>query len=148
MPRPRTALAFAIVAGALVLLTLAAWGLDLRARKAAGPYHVTVEKSGREVASYSIEELRALGMRKVVMDGKLEEGPPLLAVLADAGVAEFTSVTVTGPGVRDSGTITLARRDIDEDVLLDFALRGTTKLCGPEIEYSARVRDVERVIVE
>jgi hypothetical protein len=42
---------------------------------------------------------------------------------------------------------TFNRDEIDEDVLLDFALRGTTKLCGPDIPWERRVRDVERIVV-
>jgi hypothetical protein len=62
-------------------------------------------------------------------------------------VTDFDSVTVTGLGVRDDGRIVLSRAQVDQDVVLDVAERGTTKLCGPNIAYEDRVRDVERIEV-
>jgi hypothetical protein len=81
------------------------------------------------------------------MQGQLQEGPALLEVLRQAGVEEFDSVVVRGMALRDAGVIELGRDEVDEDVLLDFAIRGTVKLCGPQIGWADRVRDVEEIEV-
>ncbi len=108
---------------------------------------VAVTEGSRVLKTLSNDGLRALGVRTVVMQGKPETGPTLLSVLSAAGVNDFTSVTIVGLGVRDSGRLTLGRADIDRDVLIDLANRGTTKVCGPTIPYDARVRDVVRIEV-
>ena len=74
-------------------------------------------------------------LRRVEMQGKYEEGPPLLAVLEAAGVDDFGSVVIMGAGVRDSGRLKLQREQIDDDVLLDIANRGTCKIAGPDIAW-------------
>ena len=48
-----------------------------------------------------------------------------------------------GLGARDSGKLELDRSAVDQDVLLDVANRGTAKVCGPNIPYDERVRDVD-----
>ena len=86
-------------------------------------------------------------MKTVKMQGQDETGPTLLSVLHAAGIDSFASVTVVGLGARDSGTLELRRAQVDEDVLLDIAKRGTVKVCGPDISWSARVRDVTELSV-
>jgi hypothetical protein len=132
---------------ALVAVVAFFWFQDMRARGAAGEYTVTVVRAGEQIGRYNLEQMRALGTRRVWMEGKLEEGPTLLGVLRASGVTSFESVTVRGMGLRDSGVIELARSQIDDDVLLDIAVRGTTKLCGPNIAWADRVRDVELIEV-
>ena len=41
---------------------------------------------------------------------------------------DFSTVTVRGMGIRDSGVIQLSREDVRPNVVLDFAQRGTVKI--------------------
>jgi hypothetical protein len=113
----------------------------------ADAYRVQVTRDGRSLASYTLDELEAMPQRSVRMQDKAEKGPSLLTVLERAGVAEFASVAISGEGVRDDGQIELARDLVDDDVLLDIAGRGTTKLCGPDIDQGDWVRDVSMLAV-
>lgn len=131
----------------LVLVAGAAWALDLLAREKAGRYDVSVTSGDVVLATFSLEDLKAMEVRRVLMQGQLQEGPSLLDVMAAAGVDDFDSVVVYGMGLRDEGVIDLSRSQVTEDVLLDFAVRGTVKLCGPDIAWADRVRDVERIDV-
>ena len=108
-------------------------------------YQITVSQNGKTAAVLGLEDLRALPSRTVVMQGQTQSGPALLSVLAEAGVGRFESVKVVGMGVRDDGVIVLSPSELDEDVLLDIAERGTTKVCGPKILWADRVRDVQRI---
>jgi hypothetical protein len=108
---------------------------------------IAVAEGSRVLRTFTMDDLRKLGVRRVVMQGKPETGPTLSSVLSAAGVHEFASVTIVGLGVRDSGRLTLARAAIDRNVLLDLANRGTAKVCGPDIPYDKRVRDVVRIEV-
>ena len=67
-----------------------------------------VTRDGRELASFDLAELRAVGTATVIAQGSVQEGPRLIDVLKRAGVEDFSSVTVLGTGVRDSGRLELA----------------------------------------
>ena len=90
----------ALVATAVVLVAAvaAAWSLDARASRANEYVVVIARSSGEQLASFDVEQLRALDQTEIVADGKAEEGPTLLAVLEAAGVADFDAVTVQGHG--------------------------------------------------
>ncbi|MBW6468844.1 MAG: hypothetical protein K0B85_06770 [Coriobacteriia bacterium] len=142
-------IALVVTVAVLVVAVTTAWCLQVRAERedVAQRYVIVVERAEDALCVLSLDELQALESRRVVMQGQRQEGPPLLSVLESCGVVEFESVEVFGMGVRDDGYIRLGREEIDEDVLLDFAIRGTTKLCGPDIPWERRVRDVERIVV-
>ena len=108
---------------------------------------IAVVEGSRVLRTFTMDDLRELGVRRVIMQGKPETGPTLLSVLTAAGVSRFSSVTVVGLGARDSGRLTLERAVLDRKVLLDLANRGTAKVCGPHIAYDGRVRDVIRIEV-
>ena len=132
-----------------MLLLIGAWSIDLLSRGGTdeAEYSISVVRGDTVLRTFDLEALGKLESRSVVMQGQEQEGPSLLDLLAEAGVDDFTSVTVIGQGVRDDGILVLSRNEIDEDVLLDLAVRGTMKLCGPDISWDERVRDVERIEV-
>jgi len=109
---------------------------------------VRVTKHGRQLAAYDLQELKAFGMRKVVVQGGAEEGPALLDVLTHAGVSDFGSLTILGPGQRDSGRLELKASDVGPDTVLDVAKRGTVKIAGPSIPRNKRVRDITEIQVK
>jgi hypothetical protein len=154
-----------LAAVALVLLAgvAAAWWFESSAPLAASPvaatspssdatsttgtYRVRVTRDGRELASFDLAQLQAIGMKSVVLQGGTETGPTLIAVLQRAGAAEYAGVTIIGAGTRDSGRLELSAADIGPDVVLDIAKRGTVKVAGPNITYASRVRDITEIQV-
>lgn len=145
----------AVAAGALLALLViaAAWGFESWASRETGTpsgavYSIDVVRAGHSLGRLTLEDLKALGTRRVYMQDQWEEGPTLLAALSSVGAGSFTRVTVIGLGARDDGRLTLKRSDVDQQVILDLALRGTAKLCGPKIPYEKRVRDVTQLVVE
>ncbi len=134
-------------AGLVCLAVVGAWVAEKAVVANSDVYRIPVVQDGEVLAEFDIEQLQELGTRRIEMQGKYEEGPPLLAVLEAAGVSDFESVVVTGVGVRDSGSLELTKDQVDEDVLLDIANRGTCKLAGPNIAYEDRVRDITRIEV-
>lgn len=137
-----------IVSLGLLALALFAW---LAEGWLTGPEDIppiTVVYQDRVIASFTMDEIRDLPTHTVSQFGKWEEGPQLLLVLSEAGVEEFSQVTITGQGVRDDGVIVLTRDEIDEDVVLDLANRGTVKVAGPDIAWADRVRDVVEIKVD
>ncbi len=143
----KQAIVLTVTVATLVVAVAVAWLLDFRAQAGDAVYRVAIVRDEEVVRTFDLEELRALPARKIMMQGEEQEGPPLLDVLEAAGVTEFASLTVTGLGLRDSGRLVLRSADVDEDVLLDFSLRGSVKVCGPSIAWEDRVRDVERIEV-
>jgi hypothetical protein len=149
----RSRITLAAVALALLVSVAAGWLLESRAadqRDASptGAYRVRVTQDGRELAALGLAELRAVGTATVVAQGSVQEGPRLIDVLRRAGVEDFTSVTVIGPGVRDKGHLELARAQVASDTVLSLAKkRGTVKVAGPAIPADERVRDVTEIRV-
>ena len=141
----RQKVALSATVAIVVVAVAGAWALQTLGR--ASGYQITVTRDGAAAKVFDLEELQAMPAREVVMQGQEQQGPPLLALLGDAGIESFESVKVVGMGVRDDGVIVLTAQQIDDHVLLDIATRGTTKLCGPDIAWADRVRDVQRIEV-
>ena len=136
-----------LVATVVIIVAAVATAWALQSLGSTDDYKVTVVRDGSAVATYSLTDIAKMPARTVVMQDQEQEGPPLLDVLERAGIRGFDEVKVVGMGARDDGVIVLSADEIDRDVLLDIAERGTTKLCGPDIAFDDRVRDVERIEV-
>ena len=144
----KQAIALTVTVATLVVAVAVAWLLDFAAQRSDDAvYRVAIVRDEETLRTFDLEELNVFPAKQIMMQGELQQGPPLLDVLEAAGITEFTAVVVTGVGLRDSGRIELRREEIDRGVLLDFSSRGTVKICGPEIAWEDRVRDVERVEV-
>lgn len=141
----RLKIAWMVAAVALVAAVAVAWVIDLRTDDSV--YHIDVVDHGKVIRTFDIKDINVMPVRKVRMQGQMQEGPSLLELLDLAGVDDFNEVTVRGSGARDSGLIVLKRSQVDGDVLLDVASRGTAKICGTDISWKNRVRDVERIEV-
>lgn len=142
--RSRTLMA---LGAALALLVAAAWAAaSLLGPK--DPYEVRVLDGSKILASFTVEKLEALGMVKIVVLGKAEQGPSLKRVLQASGVTSYSRLIIHGAGVRDDGSLVLTAEQVSDDVILDIANRGTVKVVGPDIPWDDRVRDVTEIIVE
>lgn len=137
-----------LVAAALAAAIALAWALEWWISSAGIDYEVVVRRGDTVIARFDIERLKSLEQSSIVVLGKSETGPSVLTVLDDAGVAEFDSIRVIGPGVRDDGEIFLKSEEVTASVLLDVANRGTVKIVGPDISWDDRVRDVTEIVVE
>jgi hypothetical protein len=63
-------------------------------------------------------------------------------------VDSFNKLITRGAGLRDVGYIELTADEVTDDVMLDIAKRGTTKLTGFKISRENRVRDVRVIEVQ
>lgn len=108
----------------------------------AGALFRVIKPDGSAV-SFSVDDIKALPLAQYMAEGKVEEGPALLAVLEAAGVTEFTEVIVSGP----KSSQTLTRQQVDEQTVLDLTNRGTVKLSGPALAKVDWVKDVDIIVV-
>ncbi len=157
--RRRVALLAAALAGLVAVAWLAEWravgGVSTPGTSGAGSavaarppgYAVQVVCDGETVGDFTPEELGRLPQRTIVSDGKEQQGPSVLAVLAAAGIGEFARLDVRGMGLRDDGRLSLTAAKIDDDLILDFSDRGTLKLVSPKLGWRDRVRDVTELRV-
>jgi len=141
------AVVFVLMVGAWALEYLTDPGRGEEAPRTAAAYAVRVVAGDTVVSTFTTPQLKALGVRRVKMQGQWEEGPTVVSVLDAAGIEEYSSVRFVGMKIRDGGELTLDRARVDEDVLLDIAVRGTAKICGPDIAREDRVRDIVRIEV-
>ncbi len=89
----------------------------------------------------TIDDLKALPLKQVTAEGKVEEGPGLLDVLTFAGVIEFTEVALTG----SSSPVTLSREQVDDNTILDFTNHGTVKLATTYVPKDNWTKDVAEI---
>lgn len=129
------------------LLVAAALLLSAGCRPEAGAvaYKISVTKAGAVLKDLTVDEIEALPKVDLTADGKTQNGPRLMEVLKAAGVSDFASVTVTGAWKE---TLTLSKEEVTDEVILDFANRGTCKLTGSKIPKDKWVRDVMTVEVK
>ena len=143
-----------LVAAAVIAAVVGvAWALqasvsgDSSSAAGARPYSIVVRKDGAPLKTYDLAALRALPQDRVVIDGKEQTGPSLRTLLADAGAVPYTRVEVRGAGLRDKGSLSLTAAQVRRKVQLDFADRGTVKVCGPSLYHAEWVRDVVSIDV-
>ncbi len=92
----------------------------------------------------TVENLKALTITQVTVDGKTEAGPRLLDVLALAGVTEFKEVSLTG----SSNPATLTRDQVDDHTILDFTNHGTVKLATTYIPKPNWTKGISKIEVK
>lgn len=141
-----------VAAAAVVAVVAVAWVLQASvsgdgssAAGAARTYSIKVLKDGTALKTYDLAALHALPQARLVIDGKAQTGPLLTVLLADAGAGSYAVVDVHGAGLRDKGSLTLTTAQVRRKVQLDFADRGTAKVCGPDLYHAEWVRDVVSV---
>jgi len=105
-------------------------------------YAVTVRSGGKTVGRFDMGALRQLPATDVATPKspgkKVQHGPQVRAVLAQAGVHRFGRLQVTGTG----GQQTFSAAEIDNQVVLDFDNAGTVKLAGAHVPQDRWVRHV------
>ncbi len=92
----------------------------------------------------TLDAVKQLPLAQVTAEGKMEEGPHLLDVLALAGITEFTEVTLTG----SSNPATLIFEQVDDNTILDFNNHGTMKLATTYIPKANWTKDVAEIVVK
>lgn len=138
-------IALVVTVAILLAAVTTAWLLEISAPE--DVYSVTVFVDEQAVAEFSAQDLAAMEQVHIVAQGQNQVGPSLLSVLAAAGVDSFEGLVIRGQGLRDDGVIELTRSEVTPDVVLDFAERGTVKICSPKISWADRVRDVQVIEV-
>jgi len=145
-----------MAAAALLLVVAAAWAAERQIAggepDGGGPpasvYSVAVTRDGELLRSFAVADLEALPAVTFTSEGKTQKGPTLSSVLDAAGVdGGFREVEITGMGIRDEGHLVLAADEVDDQVVLDFAERGTVKVVSPTLSWRERVRDVVEIAV-
>ena len=92
----------------------------------------------------TLDAVKQLPLAQVTAEGKVEEGPYLMDVLALAGITEFTEVTLTG----SSNPATLTFAQVDKNTILDFNNHGTMKLSTTYIPKANWTKDVAEIVVK
>lgn len=102
-----------------------------------------VVKPDGSAVTFTVDDIKALPLAQYMTEGKVEEGPKLLDVLAKAGVGEFSEIVISGP----KSSQTLAKTQVDDQTVLDLTNRGTVKLATPALAKADWVKDVDLIVV-
>jgi hypothetical protein len=92
----------------------------------------------------TLDAVKTLALFQITVEGKVQEGPRLMDILALAGVTDFTEVTIEG----SSAPCTLTREQVDDNTLLDFSNRGTMKLATTYIPKANWTKDITKITVK
>jgi hypothetical protein len=111
---------------------------------AAAPALFQVIKLDGTKFDVTLDALKKLPLASITVDGKVQEGPKLMDVLALAGVTDFAEVTFTG----SSASVKLTRDQVDNNTILDFSNRGTLKLATTHIPMPDWTKDISEITVK
>jgi hypothetical protein len=92
----------------------------------------------------TLEAVKTLPLAQLTVEGKVQEGPKLLDILALAGITDFSEITITG----SSAPSTLTREQVDDNTILDFSNRGTMKLATTYIPKAEWTKDITEITVK
>jgi len=92
----------------------------------------------------TLDAVKTLALAQITVDGKVQEGPKLMDILALAGVTDFVEVTIEG----SSAPCTLMREQVDDNTILDFSNRGTMKLATTYIPKADWTKDITQITVK
>lgn len=108
------------------------------------PVLFKIVKADGTTFDVTLEAVKSLPLTQITVDGKVQEGPKLLEVLALAGVTEFTEVSLSGIG----SPSTLTFKQVDDNTILDFSNRGTMKLATTHIPKADWTKDIAEITVK
>jgi hypothetical protein len=92
----------------------------------------------------TLDALKKLPLANITVDGKVQEGPKLMDILALASVADFTEVTLTG----SASPVTLTHEQVDDNTILDFNNHGTLKLATTYVPMPDWTKDISLITVK
>jgi hypothetical protein len=113
------------------------------AAQPAGTLFQVIKPDGSAVP-ITLDDLKKMPLGQVNLDGKVQEGPKVLDVLAKAGVTDFKEVTFEG----SSSPVTLKREQVNDQTIFDYANRGTVKLATSAVPFAQLTKDVSRIVVK
>lgn len=108
-------------------------------------YTVKITQKDKELKSYTIDDIKKLPASKIEVEGKQEEGPSLVDILKDAGVQEYSRLTIKG-AYRTEATLT--KEQIEKSSILDITNHGTVKLATVAIPKKEWIKDIIEITVE
>jgi hypothetical protein len=103
-----------------------------------------IVKADGTTFNVTLDTVKALPLAQITVEGKVQEGPKLLDILALAGVTDFTEVTFTG----SSAPNTLTYEQVVDSAILDFSNRGTMKLATTYIPKAEWTKDITQITVK
>lgn len=108
-------------------------------------YQVKVTMAGKELKSYTIEDIKKMPTISLQVDGKEEVGPSVASILKDAGVETFSKVTFKGAFNTQA---TLTKEQMGEDTMVDLTNHNTVKLATKAISKNDWIKDIIEIAVE
>jgi hypothetical protein len=135
---------------ALVLLTVSLLGCSKSSGNGQGGlkdekvenYSVKIVYDGKEVKSYSIDEIKKMPVVSFELDGSKEEGPAVSYILSQNNITEYSNIKFTGM-MKDS--ITLTKEETLKDTLVDITNHDTIKLAAKSVKKDKWVKDISTI---
>jgi len=134
----------------LVLLTVSLFGCSKSSGKGQGGlkdekvenYSVKIVYDGKQVRSYTIDDIKKMPVISFELNGSKEEGPDVSYILKQNNITEYSKIKFIGMG-KDSFTMT--KEEALKDTLVDITNHDTIKLAAKSVKKDKWIKDISTI---
>jgi hypothetical protein len=105
-------------------------------------YEVKITKNQQLIKSYTMQDIQKMPTKSFMEDGKIESGPTLSYLLIDAGITEYSNITIKNEVGKKYKTKT------PEGYILDITNRGSVKLASENLPKEQWLKDITEIAIE
>lgn len=105
-------------------------------------YTVKVVYDGKELKSYTIDDIKKMTATSFDLDGSTESGPSFDYILTQNSIKDYSKITITGM-LKDTATLT--KEQVAKGTLLDITNHDTVKLAAKAIDKNKWVKDIATI---
>ncbi|MDV3426834.1 MAG: hypothetical protein LIR50_06540 [Bacillota bacterium] len=105
-------------------------------------YSVKIVYDGKNVKTYTIEDIKKMPVTSFESEGAKEEGPDVLYILSQNNITEYSKIKFIGMW-KDS--ITLTKEEASKDTLVDITNHDTIKLATKSVKKDKWIKDISTI---
>lgn len=108
-------------------------------------YSVKINYDGKELKSYTIDDIKKMPAESFDLNGSTEKGPSISSILAENNIKEYSEIKFIGM-MTDS--IILTKEQVEKGTLLDITNHNTVKLASKSIDKNNWVKDIAAIQIK
>jgi hypothetical protein len=116
----------------------------------ASGYYIKVSLNGQATAYYVLADLDKMPTVTISASGQSYTGPTISAIIAQAGIKDFTKVTVYGwaKGRLATASLLFNKADLNNNLILRPTNTNTYSMASPDVNSNSWIIDVNELKVE
>ncbi|MFA6941244.1 MAG: hypothetical protein WCQ54_09740 [Clostridiaceae bacterium] len=105
-------------------------------------YSVKIVYDGKQVKSYTIDQIKKMPVISFELNGSKEEGPDVSYILKQNNITDYSKIKFIGM-TKDS--ITLTKEEASKDTLVDITNHDTIKLATKSVKKDKWIKDISSI---